>query len=70
MKINNESELAYMQSDQQLIRRIRDRKSKAAANELISRYYKEIYAYTYRQTGEVEQAKDLTQEIFLHILEK
>lgn len=59
-----------MQSDQQLIRRIKGRKSKTAANELISRYYKEIYAYTYRQTGEVELAKDLTQEIFLHILEK
>lgn len=59
-----------MQTDKMLIKAIKRRQSNDAANELISRYYKEIYAYTFRQTGEVELTKDLTQEIFIHILEK
>ena len=33
-------------------------------------YYKEIYAYVYRQTGNEELAKDLTQDIFIQILQK
>lgn len=60
----------HMQTDQQLIKKIKKRKSEDAANVLISRYYKEIYVYTYRQVGEMELAKDLTQEIWLNVLDK
>lgn len=43
-----------MQTDNQLIRRIKKKQDKKAADELIRRYYREIYAFTYRQTGERE----------------
>lgn len=58
-----------MPTDEQLIRKIRRSRSREAADTLISRYYKEIYAYTYRQTGEQELSMDLTQEIFIAILQ-
>ena len=54
-----------MQTDNQLIRRIKKKQDKKAADELIQRYYREIYAFTYRQTGERELALDLTQEILM-----
>lgn len=58
-----------MQSDKQLIRKIRRNADMAAADELISRYYREIYAYVYRQTGDRELSMDLTQDIFIAILQ-
>lgn len=48
----------------------KEKQDKEAANTLISYYYKEIYAYVYRQTGNEELAKDLTQDIFIQILQK
>lgn len=59
-----------MQTDNQLIRRIKKKQDKKAADELIRRYYREIYAFTYRQTGERELALDLTQEIFITVLQE
>ncbi|MDO4169374.1 MAG: sigma-70 family RNA polymerase sigma factor [Lachnospiraceae bacterium] len=56
-----------MQSDNQLIRKIKRRQNREAADLLIGRYYKEIFAFTYRQTGNRELAMDLTQEIFITI---
>ena len=58
-----------MQTDNQLIRRIKKKQDKKAADELIRRYYREIYAFTYRTTGERELALDLTQEIFITVLQ-
>lgn len=58
-----------MLSDEQLIRRIRRNQNRDAADELLRRYYKEIYAYTYRQSGNMELAMDLTQDIFIAILQ-
>ena len=58
-----------MQTDNQLIRRIKKKQDKKAADELIRRYYREIYAFTYRQTGERELALDLTQEMFITVLQ-
>ena len=58
-----------MQSDQRLIRKVK-KKNWHAADLLIERYYKEIYAYVFRQTGERELAMDLTQEIFILVLQK
>lgn len=57
-----------MQSDNRLIKKIKTKQDKNAANKLIKKYYKEIYAYTYRQLGECEMAMDLTQEIFIAVI--
>jgi RNA polymerase sigma-70 factor (ECF subfamily) len=58
-----------MQTDNQLIRKIKRQQNRAAADELITRYYREIYAFVYKQTGEKELAMDLTQEIFIRVLQ-
>lgn len=62
--------MACMRIEQKLIKRIKKKQDKEAANTLVSYYYKEIYAYVYRQTGNEELAKDLTQDIFIQILQK
>ena len=62
--------MACMRIEQKLIKRIKKKQDKEAANTLISYYYKEIYAYVYRQTANEELAKDLTQDIFIQILQK
>ena len=58
-----------MQSDNQLIRNIKRKQNKEAADVLIGRYYKEIYAFAYKQLGNRELAMDLTQEIFILVLQ-
>jgi RNA polymerase sigma factor (sigma-70 family) len=42
--------------------------NRAAANELVTIYYKEIYTYVYKQTIEKELSMDLTQDIFISML--
>lgn len=39
-----------------------------AMEELIHRYYDEIYRYVYRLLGSIEEAKDITQEVFIAML--
>ncbi len=56
-----------MSADEQLVHRIRRLSDKKAADELFERYYREIYAYVYRQCGQRELAMDLTQDIFLAV---
>lgn len=51
-----------------IIKKVKKKGCKAAANELISKYYKEIYIYTYKQTLDKELSMDLTQEIFISVL--
>lgn len=53
-----------MSSDKHLIWRI-NHGSRKAADELFGRYYREIYAYIYKQCGECELAMDLTQDTFV-----
>jgi RNA polymerase sigma-70 factor (ECF subfamily) len=52
-------------SERKLVHRVKWRSDRKAADELFGRYYKEIYAYVYRQCGERELAMDLTQDIFI-----
>ena len=52
-----------------LIRLVRKRADKAAADTLIRSYYDEIYRYAYRQTGDTHTASDLTQGIFVAMLQ-
>lgn len=53
-----------MSSDKHLIWRI-NHGSRKAADELFGRYYREIFAYIYKQCGEYELAMDLTQDTFV-----
>ena len=52
-----------------LIYRIQRQYDREAAGLLIGAYYREIYAFTYKQIGCAEQAKDITQEIFISALQ-
>ncbi|SEO43363.1 RNA polymerase sigma-70 factor, ECF subfamily [Amphibacillus marinus] len=58
-----------MEHEAKLIKQIKKTGNKAAANELVSRHYYEIYRYVYKQTREQEQSLDLTQEIFIKMLQ-
>lgn len=55
--------------ERKLIRRIKKRGDRKAADELCRRYYKEIYAYVYKQCGDRELAMDLTQDIFVAVFQ-
>lgn len=58
-----------MDKQKQWIRQIKLKSNQVAANELIYKYYKEIYAYIYKQTLNKELSMDLTQEIFINMLQ-
>lgn len=58
-----------MVSVDKLIRKIKQYHSRKAADELFEQYYREIYAYVFRQCGERELAMDLTQDIFLAVFQ-
>ncbi len=53
--------------DDRLIRKIK-RAEWQAADQLISRYYDEIYIFVYRQIFDKENAMDITQDIFVRAL--
>ncbi|WLR54571.1 sigma-70 family RNA polymerase sigma factor [Mesobacillus subterraneus] len=51
------------------IRKVQRKGDERAANELVSFYYRPIYAFVYRQTFDKELSLDLTQEIFIGMLQ-
>lgn len=57
-----------MEQEQKWIRDIQRRNSRQAAERLVDTYYDEIYRFACRQTGNKEDAMDLTQNIFLAVL--
>ena len=57
-----------MEQEQKWIRDIVRHGSKKAADALVRAYYDDIYTFVYRQTGNREDAMDLTQESFLAAL--
>lgn len=57
-----------MHSDYRLIIEIKKKNDRNSANELVSRYYDEIYVYAYKQFQEKELAMDMTQDIFIAVL--
>ena len=57
-----------VEQEQKWIRAIQRRNSRTAAGQLIQAYYDEIYRFVYRQTGNREDAMDLTQSIFIAVL--
>ena len=58
-----------MDTEQKLIRKIQRLGDRKSAEILIGNYYDEIYRYAYRQTGEKQSALDLTQDIFVAVLQ-
>ncbi|WP_082063054.1 RNA polymerase sigma factor [Paenibacillus sp. IHBB 10380] len=58
-----------MDNEKKRIRRIKKKADRTAAGELIAKYYKEIYAFVYKQLLHKETAMDLTQEIFTGVLQ-
>jgi len=52
-----------------LIRKVQKKGDRTAANTLISEYYDEIFAYAARQSGDKHTAMDLTQNIFVSMLQ-
>ena len=57
-----------MDSEQRWIQAILRRGSKKAADELVRKYYDEIFIFVYRQIGNKEDALDITQECFIAML--
>ncbi|MFK3937978.1 RNA polymerase sigma factor [Alkalihalobacillus sp. NPDC078783] len=57
-----------MLTDKRLIRYILKKGSDQAADELIRRYYNDLYFYLYRQVGHGDDALDLTQDVFIAAL--
>ncbi|MDX8046768.1 sigma-70 family RNA polymerase sigma factor [Gracilibacillus sp. S3-1-1] len=55
-------------TDKRLIHYILKKGSNQAADELIRRYYDDLYFYLYRQVGNGNDALDLTQEVFIAAL--
>ena len=55
--------------EKRLLHRIRKKQDKKAADKLIHKYYREIYAYVFRQVGGKEPTMDITQDIFLGMLQ-
>lgn len=58
-----------MISDKYLIRKIIKKGSSAAADELVRRYYDELYLFLYRQIGNKEDSLDMTQDVFIAALD-
>lgn len=58
-----------MTKQKKWIKLIQKKVDKNAANELIAHYYPSIYAYVYKQTLNKELSMDLTQEIFISMLQ-
>lgn len=51
------------------IKKIQKYSDHASANKLIKKYYKEIYVYVYKQMLDEQLSLDLTQEIFIRMLQ-
>lgn len=56
-----------VQNEKELIDEILDG-SQAAMEVLVNRYYKGIFSYIYRSTGQYHTSYDLTQEVFIKML--
>lgn len=57
-----------MGNEKKWIKQIKKNGNEAAANALILSYYKEMYAFVYKQTLDSELSLDLTQEIFISVM--
>jgi len=51
------------------IRRVQNSAHGESANKLVKKYYKEIFAFVYKQSFDEQLALDLTQEVFIRMLQ-
>ncbi|MGN7387022.1 RNA polymerase sigma factor [Sporosarcina sp. SAFN-015] len=58
-----------MDNDLRWIKQIKKNASESAANNLVSKYYKEMYAFHYKQTLDPDLSLDVTQELFITVLQ-
>lgn len=58
-----------MDEENRLISRIQRTGNRKAADELIRNYYDEIYTYVYKQVSDKHTAMDVTQNIFISMLQ-
>ncbi|WP_274854191.1 RNA polymerase sigma factor [Bacillus methanolicus] len=58
-----------MNKEKKWIKLIQKKSDEKAVNELVSFYYQSIYAFVYKQTLNKELSMDLTQEIFISMLQ-
>ena len=58
-----------MEEEIRLIRKIQRTGDRAAADRLIRKYFDEIYAYVYKQTSDKHTAMNVTQNIFMAVLQ-
>ena len=60
---------AALEGEIHLIRKIQRAGNRAAADALIREYYDEVFRYVYRQTSDKHTAMDLTQNVFISMLQ-
>ena len=58
-----------MDLESRWIRRVQQSAHEESANLLVKKYYKEIFAFVYKQVLDEQLALDLTQEIFIRVLQ-
>lgn len=58
-----------MDLESRWIRRVQQSAHEESANLLVKKYYKEIFAFVYKQVLDEQLALDLTQEIFIRMLQ-
>ncbi|MEK3934646.1 RNA polymerase sigma factor [Sporosarcina sp. FSL W7-1349] len=56
-----------MKEDKQLIKKVKQG-SEAALEQLVSKYYEQIFHYSFRLLGSYEEASDATQDIFISMM--
>ena len=56
-----------MKEDKQLIKKVKQG-SEAALEQLVSKYYEQVFHYSYRLLGSHEDASDATQDIFISMM--
>lgn len=57
-----------MGNEKKWIKKIQRNGDETSANQLVSKYYKEMYAFVYKQMLDAELSLDLTQELFITVL--
>ena len=57
-----------MDKEKKWISDVKTGDARESAGKLIEKYYKEIYAFVYRQCGNKDDAMDLTQDTFTSFL--
>lgn len=61
--------MKQVNQEKRWIRRIQKSGDEDSANQLVQLYYREIFAFVYKQVLDEQEALDLTQEVFIRMLQ-